>query len=244
MYTLRDFTKTPADITKSIEKVAAMGYKAIQASAMGSIEASELLKVCEDNGVTLCSTHENSDLIRQEPEKVVEMLAALNCKLTAYPYPAGVDFKSSESVGELIKDLEKATQVLAKAGQILTYHNHHHEFQKIDGKTILDTIYDESSIQGELDSFWVQRGGGNTEDYCRKLKGRLPMIHLKDYKLTDDLDADFAEIGNGTLNFKSIIAAAEAAGCEWFIVEQDTCPGDPFDSLKQSFDYVSAHLVS
>ena len=40
-----------------------------------------------------------------------------------------------------------------------------------------------------------------------------------------------------------IIAEAEAGGCEWFIVEQDTCPGDPFESLKQSFDYIKAHLA-
>jgi hypothetical protein len=33
-------------------------------------------------------------------------------------------------------------------------------------------------------------------------------------------------------------------GCAWFIVEQDTCPGDPFDSLRQSFDYIKANLVT
>jgi len=40
------------------------------------------------------------------------------------------------------------------------------------------------------------------------------------------------------------IAAAKASGCEWFIVEQDSCPGDPFDSAKLSFDYIKANLVA
>jgi sugar phosphate isomerase/epimerase len=52
-----------------------------------------------------------------------------------------------------------------------------------------------------------------------------------------------AEIGVGNLDWKAIIAAAEKSGCEWFIVEQDYCPGDPFDSLKTSFDYIEANLV-
>ena len=39
-------------------------------------------------------------------------------------------------------------------------------------------------------------------------------------------------------------AAAEESGCRWFIVEQDTCPGDPFDSVARSFDDISAHLCS
>jgi sugar phosphate isomerase/epimerase len=56
--------------------------------------------------------------------------------------------------------------------------------------------------------------------------------------------AAFAEIGRGNLEFPAIIAAAQAGGCQWFIVEQDTCPGDPFDSLQISFDYIQSHLVS
>jgi hypothetical protein len=39
------------------------------------------------------------------------------------------------------------------------------------------------------------------------------------------------------------VAAAERVGCEWFIVEQDVTPGDPFDSLERSFRYVQSELV-
>lgn len=243
LFTLRDFVKTPEDIAKSLEKVAAIGYKAVQASALGPIEPDALKKIASDNGLTICATHESGDLIRQEPEKVVEKLAALDCKYTAYPFPAGVDFGSAESVGSLIADLDKATKVLKDAGQVLTYHNHHDEFRTLNGEIILDKIYNECSIDGEIDTYWIQYGGGDSTAWCNKLKGRLPLIHLKDYKITENREIDMAEIGNGVLDFKSIIPAAEAAGCQWFIVEQDRCPGDPFDSLKQSFDYIKANLA-
>lgn len=243
LYTLRDFCKTPADIAKSFEKVAAMGYKAVQASALGPIEPAELLKIAADNGLTICATHENHDLIRNEPEKVVEKLAALNCKYTAYPWPGGVDFASEASVQSLIDDLAKATEVLKAAGQVLTYHNHHCEFQKLNGKTILDHIYDSIPIDAEIDTYWVQYGGGDPVAWCAKLKGRLPLLHLKDYKVNAKNEIDMAEIGNGNLDFHGIVKAAEASGCEWFIVEQDRTPGDPFDSLKMSFDYIKANLI-
>ncbi|MCD8483822.1 MAG: hypothetical protein LR015_14930 [Verrucomicrobia bacterium] len=67
---------------------------------------------------------------------------------------------------------------------------------------------------------------------------------MKDYMVTEDYKISFTEIGNGVLDFKSIIAAAEASGCQWFIVEQDTCPGDPFESLAKSFSYIRDHLVT
>ena len=79
--------------------------------------------------------------------------------------------------------------------------------------------------------------------WCESLKGRLPLLHMKDYQFKADNSPIYCEVGSGNLNFKKIIAAAEASGCEWFIVEQDTCPGDPFDSVKKSFDYIKAHLV-
>jgi hypothetical protein len=40
------------------------------------------------------------------------------------------------------------------------------------------------------------------------------------------------------MNIPQILAAAEAAGCKWFIVEQDTCPSDPFECIKRSLDYL------
>ena len=76
------------------------------------------------------------------------------------------------------------------------------------------------------------RGGGDCVEWCRRLAGRIPFIHLKDYMMTLEKKPIWCEIGRGTLPFARIIAEAEKSGCEWFIVEQDTCPGDPFESLR------------
>jgi sugar phosphate isomerase/epimerase len=76
-------------------------------------------------------------------------------------------------------------------------------------------------------------------DWCERLKGRLPLIHLKDFVVNHENIPCFCEVGAGNLNFPRIIEAAEKSGCQWFIVEQDTTLGDPVDSLAQSFRYLA-----
>ena len=247
LYTCRDLLKTPAAIAATLRRLREVGYTAVQLSGMGPIAEEELNAILDGEGLVCCATHEGSDTILNEPQKVIERLQKLRCACTAYPYPAGIDFTSEESVNGLIAKLDAAGAAMTAAGITLCYHNHNHEFRKLGGRTILERIYDGTNprhVQGELDTFWVHYGGGENVEWCEKLAGRLPLIHLKDYMTNAENSHAFCEIGSGNLNFKKIIAAAERSGCQWFIVEQDTCPGDPVDSLRQSFDYITANLIS
>jgi sugar phosphate isomerase/epimerase len=135
---------------------------------------------------------------------------------------------------------------LQEAGLTLSYHNHAHEFMPFRGTTLLEYIYAQTSpqyLQGEIDTYWVQFGGGDPVDWCLRLKGRLPLLHMKDYTIQPDGKPTFASIGAGNLNWPAILGAAMAAGCEWFIVEQDTTPGDPFEAVKQSFEFIRGKLA-
>jgi sugar phosphate isomerase/epimerase len=247
LYTLRNHLKTPADIAASLKKVRAIGYTAVQASGLGPIAEDELLRILKGEGLTLCATHEDSDRILNEPAAIVDRLSKLGCRYTAYPFPRNIDFGSAEAVDTLIRKLEAAGKTLHDAGQVLTYHNHNHEFRQLDGEIILDRIYAKTNpvyLQGEIDTYWVAVGGCDPAAWCRKLKNRLPLLHMKDFQTTHENKPNFCEVGRGVLDWPGIIAAAEASGCEWFIVEQDVCPGDEFESLKISFDYIKSHLVS
>lgn len=248
-YTIRDFIKTPEGFRESMKKLADIGYKAVQISGMAQdvMPPEEIAAVCAANGLTICATHEPSTMILNEPQKVVERLQQLGTKYTAYPYPQDVDFTDNECRKKLIQQLDKAGAVLREAGLVLTYHNHANEFYKWEGKPALQHILEGTSaenLQFEPDTYWIQLGGGDPVEWCQKLKGRLPLLHLKDVGVREGNTPIMHEIGAGNLDFKRIIAAAEASGCKWFIVEQDVCPGDPFDSAKQSFDYIKANLVN
>ena len=249
LFTLRNAIKTPQDIAASMKRVREMGYQAVQVSGMGPIAEEELMKILDGEGLTCCATHEGTQRILEHPEEIVERLDKLNCTYTAVPSPGGMPLGTADDVRAYVSAMDEAGKVLREGGKVLTYHNHHIEFMRIDGTLILDTIYDESdprNLQGELDTHWVQAGGGEPTAWCRKLKGRLPLLHLKDYGLDGDRNRVFKEIGYGNLHWETIIPAAEEAGCEWFIVEQDSnwTNDDPFESLRLSFEYIRDTLCS
>ena len=42
LYTVREFTKTPADVAQTMKKVKPLGYEAVQCSALDTIKPQEL----------------------------------------------------------------------------------------------------------------------------------------------------------------------------------------------------------
>ncbi|MFA6665766.1 MAG: sugar phosphate isomerase/epimerase [Armatimonadota bacterium] len=245
LYTLRDYLKTPGDIAESLHKVRAMGYEAVQLSGLGPIDEVELVKILDGEGLACSSTHEDSQQMLDHPETIVEKLHKLGCKYTAYPYPSGIKFDTADNLNAFIAALNRAGKVFYDAGITFAYHNHHIEFLKIEGRLALDAIYQDTDpryLQGEIDTYWVQAGGGDPVEWCKKLSGRLPLLHLKDYGITPDITPAFFEVGRGNLKWKEILETAEKGGTEWFIVEQDVCPGDPFESLKISLDYLKQNF--
>lgn len=246
LYTLRDFCKTPEDTAQSLKKVRAIGYEAVQVSGISPMPEEELKSMLDGEGLACCATHEPTQKILEEPGAVIERLNKLGCQYTAVPSPGNFDVSTLEAARNFAAKMNSAGKALRESGKVLCYHNHHTEFVKFGDNTLLEIFYSETdpqNLQGELDTYWVQYGGGDPIAWVKKLSGRSPLLHLKDYGIDpQEKKPVFREIGYGTLNWKELIPAAEAAGCEWYIVEQDTCPGDPFESLKMSFDYIKFEL--
>ena len=148
---------------------------------------------------------------------------------------------------------------LAEAGIGLYYHNHHVEFARYDGKYILDLIRERAPLMRfELDVHWIHRGGKDPVSILKDYAGLVDLVHLKDYRIgqmPDDafqslLEGDyeafmgafqgvvqFAEIGEGNLDFPAIIEQSLASGAKYLLIEQDKQYGrNPFDCLATSRD--------
>jgi sugar phosphate isomerase/epimerase len=241
LYTLRDFTETPADFAATMKRVREIGYPAVELAGTAGLTPAEAAKIVRDTGLQICSSHESPQMIVENPQEVVDRLGELGVTHAVYAYPTGVDFSDVSQVDGLITGLDAAGAVLRRAGMTLCYHNHALEYFRRDGRTVLEEIFARTSpehLQAELDIHWVQAGGGDPAEACRRLTGRLPLLHVKDFTVTATGERQFAELGHGNLNIPEILTAAKAAGCQWFIVEQDTCSGDPFECIARSLDYL------
>lgn len=143
------------------------------------------------------------------------------------------------------EDLEKFFETYSpvvenvfKSGKYFMYHNHATEFIKIDGKIVLQHIAEHfapEKLGFTVDTYWVQVGGGDPAQWIENLKGRVPVIHLKDCAFEQKM----AVIGEGNINFDRVFKATEQAGTQYMLVEQDNCyEENPFDCLKRSYEFL------
>jgi sugar phosphate isomerase/epimerase len=245
MYTLREHLKTPADIAKTCKRVRQMGYEAIQVSAFGPIEPTELAKILHNEGLEVAATHVSIDMMR-DAAKCVDYHKTLGCK-----YPAIGGYNPGEHTPELYtafaREYTHIGDQLAKQGLSVGYHNHSRELSRLsDGKTILDTLIDNSgrSVWFEIDVYWITHGGGDPAAWINKVQGRIPCIHFKDMKVSIKQEQQMCEVGSGNLNWPNIIQACKQAGTQWYLIERDNGELDPFESLKISFDQLKAMGVN
>lgn len=241
LYTLREFIKTPAEIATTMKKVKRIGYNAVQLSALGPIEPEELKKIVDGEGLTICATHTSYERLRDEPEAVIDEHRLWDCKHTAI---GGLpkEYHYAEGYVKFAKEASEVAKNLAKSGLTFSYHNHSFELEKFNGRTGLEILYEESDprfFNGEIDTYWIQHGGGDPTAWIRKLKGRIPLVHLKDMTMLGGKQ-EMAEVGEGNLNWRAILDACKEAEVVWYIVEQDTCQRDPFESLSISLRNLKA----
>ena len=239
LYTLREFTKTPEDIAKTMKKVREMGYEAVQLSALGPIDPTELKKITDGEGLTVCATHTGYERMRDQMQEVIDEHLIWECK---YPGIGGLpgSYRSDGAAGyeRFAKEASEVARELNKAGLTFVYHNHSFELEKQDHRTGLEILYAESDPEvftSEIDTYWIQHGGGDSAAWIRGLKGRAHVVHLKDMTMKGHQQI-MAEVGEGNLNWPGILEACKEAGTRWYIVEQDTCQRDPFESLSISFN--------
>lgn len=240
-YTLRDYAKTPIDIARTLARVKKIGYDAIQVSGFGPVDYKELAKMLDGEGLICCATHIPFERMLAETQRVADEHAIIKCLHTAPgSLPPSYRASGAEGYTRFALEANALAHKFKSLALTLSYHNHHFEFEKFDGTSGLDLIYTNApALCAELDTYWVQTGGGDPALWIRRMKGRSPLLHLKDMVFSGDKMV-MAEVGEGNLNWPTILEAAKFAGVEWYIVEQDTCQRDPFDSIAISLRNLQA----
>jgi sugar phosphate isomerase/epimerase len=238
LYTIRAHTKTTEDFAESMRKIREIGYRAAQVSAIGPIPPAEVKRIMDDNDLTICNTHIGFPRLQTELNAVIDEHLLWNCKHVAVgSMPNEYREGGEDGFRHFAHDASEIGRKLAEAGLTFSYHNHSFELVRFGKRTGLDIIFDESEpryLQAEIDTYWVQHGGGDPAAWIRKVANRMPVVHLKDMVIVDR-QPTMAEVGEGNLNWPAILDACRESGVEWYAVEQDITPGNPFESLAISY---------
>ena len=172
---------------------------------------------------------------------------------------------SKAATEEWAASVEPYAARLAEQGITLCYHNHHVDLIQFEGERIFDIVRRVApSLLFEVDLHWVQRGGMAPLDMLEAYAGVCKLIHVKDFRVAPmpadaveklqakELDmkdfygiflslAQFAEVGQGNMNWPALLPAAEKAGAEYFLIEQDDTYGrDPIDCIRESREYLKS----
>ena len=241
LYTVREYCKDLAGFAETLKKVADIGYTTVQVSGTCEFEAHWLKQELDKNGLSCVITHTAPQKLQNDLAKVCADHKAFDCRCVGLGMFTMMDGDPAEKYAQFVQQYLPIARTLKENGLYFMYHNHDQEFFKLDGRTILSRMAEDfapDEMGFTLDTFWVQAGGANPVDWINELKGRLPCIHLKDfaYGRGNGFKANMAPVGEGNINFEAVIAAAEDAGTQYLLVEQDDCHGeDPFDCLKRSY---------
>lgn len=232
LYTLREFTKTPAEVRTTFARVRDLGYEAVQVSGLGPLEPEELKEIADESELKIVATHISYEQIVKEPQTVIDEHKLWNCRHVAI---GGLpqEFRSEEGFARFAREASAAVRPLIDAGLTFSYHNHSFELERFGEKRGLEIIYEESDpevFSAEIDTYWIQHGGANPVTWLRKLKERMYIVHLKDMAMEGSKQL-YAEVGEGNLEWPEILQACKEAGVEWYLIEQDICQRDPFESL-------------
>jgi len=225
------------------------------------------LEASEKHGVKVMSTSCNYKPLfgpsskgldlEKDLDKIIEVNHKLGVKYVRDSLMPRTCIHSEEGFHQAAKEFNRFGKILKDAGLKLYYHNHHFEFEKFSSKTGYEILTEETDpelVGFEVDVHWVQRGGMDPVLWLKKLKGRIDLVHLKDFRIVfpdgevtakevihKENCVQFAEIGEGNLDMAAIIKTSLDGGCKYLPIEQDNCYGkDPFDCIRTSVRNIKA----
>ena len=253
------------DFDGTLLEIGRIGYKYVEL-ALGHLlgKTSDQFKASlEKAGLTAVSAHVPYYDLIADPDKMIDFYMDIGCKFIVIPYLDDADRSTGANYEEVKKGIASIGEIVKKKGAVLLYHNHEFEFVDYNGKYALDDLYDSippELLKTEIDVCWAKVGGVDPVQYILKYKGRAPIVHLKDFdsssgavkaeyeligeakKARDAGQFPFRALGQGMMDIPGIIKAAQEAGTEWLVAEQDNpTPGKtPLECAKISFDFLKS----
>lgn len=240
--------KVSESYTKLLKDLADMGYTSVETANYDNGKfygrtPQQFKEDCEKAGLKVLSAHTNRGLSDQELASG-DFTEAMKWwkQCIADHKAAGMEYIVCPWMGvpKTMKDLLTQCKYLNEIGKLCKqsgikfgYHNHSHEFQKVEGKTMYDVMLENTDpeyVFFEMDVFWTVWGQNSPVNYFKKYPGRFKMFHIKDYR----------EIGqSGMVGYDAIFNNADKAGMENFVVELEQSEAPSIvDGVRISIDYL------
>lgn len=210
----------------------------------------EIRMMLDDLGLVSTSAHISDNSLKYNIDEAIEAANIIGQKYILSPAFMGQTPDEYKAAAELYNGFGEK----CKAGGIrYGYHTHNGEFAIYDGRSLFDILVKETDpelVCFELDLFWAAVAGVDVVKLVKQYPGRVKLLHIKD--IDQPMDEPYTTfdpatgmgmlmglmkkqtiIGEGSIDFKSILSQVENAGIDQLFIESDF-PPEPMKYAEQS----------
>lgn len=219
-YTVR--ATMPTDAAGTLSALAACGFQNIEPSGGAGnfygYSAAELAPLTEAAGMEVPSLGVSLSNLQNDLDLVVSEAHAIGARYVRISGSSSWTLADYSRTAAILNDVGERLQA---EGITVAYHNHGYEFETaengVTGYDVLVRETDPAFVTMELDVYWAASTGTSATDLFQRYPGRFELLHLKDMAA----DGSFADVGEGTIDFAEIFAAASLAGVRYGFTEHD-----------------------
>ena len=236
LYSIKE--DTAADFDHALGLVKKAGYSGVEFAGYYGHSAEDIKKMLDGHGLKAVGAHIGIGRLKDAFDEEVMYAEALGFKYLICPY---FEFKNADDVIGVAKILEDCAAKAKQKGMIVAFHNHAQEFQKFDGRYVLDILFEHApSVKWQADVYWVAYAGLDPVQVLKPYveSGRLCMIHAKE--IAKD-SKENVYIGQGGIDFRALFSLCPPQDYP-YIVEQEEYTGDRFDGICQCIKGLRAAL--
>ena len=229
--------RNEASLDDTLKTLKQLGYAQVEGWGGQFADPAGLAQSLKNAGLVMPTAHMGFQQL-QDTATALKIADTVGIKTVFCPAPPSADYREGTGDwGKLADDLGKIAAAFKAAGKGFGYHNHHWEFGKAGGKTPIELILDASpDTQWEMDLAWVVKAGEDPVAWMDKLGSRITAIHVKDIAPEgQNADEDgWADVGQGTLDWKKLLADAKAKTTTTYFVMEHDKPSDAIRFAKRS----------
>lgn len=240
---VRKYLQTPEDVLASFRKVSQAGYRIIQIQWIAPEVPLEFIRdALAETGLQCVGTQDYYDEVAGQWQRFVrmnELWGGTDVCLSGIPER----WRSYEGCLALADDLNERAGRLTAQGMRVSWHPRASDAFQLDGVNSLELILQRTrpEVHFVLDLYQVVKAGYNPVDWIWRVQGRCELVHFKDYKRTESGEV-LTPVGQGCIDWLPIFRACQESGVRVGFAEQESWQKDPFECLKESYDYIQAHL--
>jgi sugar phosphate isomerase/epimerase len=234
LYSVRDALERDAPGT--LRALRDAGYAFVELYGVDPDDAVRWRGMLSDAGLKAVAAHVDYDLVVNETQAVVAMARAIGYEDIIVPW---LTFDSIDEWTRAARTLDEIGEALRDEDLRLGYHNHDHEFAPIGGTRPFDLIFDTARPENlflELDVRWASAHANDPIATMKRFGERCRFLHLKEEPQSHDPE-ESALLGEGTVDWTSIVQTARSIGVRAYIVEQDNAP-DPLEAARRNATFV------